>query len=57
MTDNRLLSEIKDHITATIRRNSDRGFIPYSGCNRICTDDCCGQGYCRKGLPTSRKTM
>lgn len=38
MTDNRLLSEIKDHITATIRRNSDRGFIPYSGCNRICTE-------------------
>jgi hypothetical protein len=25
-------------MTETIRRNSDRGFIPYGGCNRICTE-------------------
>jgi hypothetical protein len=36
MTDNQLLSNIRDHINSVIRRNSDRGFIPYSGCNQIC---------------------
>jgi hypothetical protein len=38
MTDNQQLSEIKERINTTIRRNSDRGFIPYSGCNRICAE-------------------
>ena len=40
MTDdhNQRLSEIKDHMTEIIRQNSDRGFIPYGGCNRICTE-------------------
>lgn len=32
------LSEIKKQITTTIRRNSDRGFIPYGGCDRICME-------------------
>lgn len=32
------LSEIRDRMTEAIRRNSDRGFIPYGGCNRICTE-------------------
>ncbi len=35
---NQRLSEKKDHMTETIRRNSDRGFISYVGCNRICTE-------------------
>lgn len=35
---NQRLSEIRNHMTVTIRRNSDRGFIPYGGCNRICTE-------------------
>lgn len=32
------LSAIKERITETIRRNSDRGFIPYTGCDRICEE-------------------
>ena len=35
---NQRLSEIRDLMTEAIRRNSDRGFIPYGGCNRICTE-------------------
>ena len=38
MANDQLLSEIKDRITTVIRRNSDRSFIPYSGCNRICAE-------------------
>ena len=40
MTDdhNQRLSEIRNLMTEAIRRNSDRGFIPYGGCNRICTE-------------------
>ncbi len=40
MTDdhNQRLSEIRDLMTEALRRNSDRGFIPYGGCNRICTE-------------------
>ncbi len=40
MTDdhNQRLSEIRDLMTEAVRRNSDRGFIPYGGCNRICTE-------------------
>ncbi|MHC1762554.1 MAG: hypothetical protein AB9917_24135 [Negativicutes bacterium] len=38
MTNDQRLSEIKERIATTIRRNSDRGFIPYSGCNRICAE-------------------
>jgi len=30
------LSEIKSELKALIRRNSDRGFLPYGGCNRVC---------------------
>lgn len=30
------LSDIKDELKSLIRRNSDRGFLPYSGCNRVC---------------------
>ena len=38
MTNDQRLSEIRELMTETIRRNSDRGFIPYGGCNRICTE-------------------
>ncbi len=30
--------DLKNNMKAFIRRNSDRGFINYSGCNRICTE-------------------
>jgi hypothetical protein len=30
------LSEIKSELKAFIRSNSNRGFLPYSGCNRVC---------------------
>jgi len=36
MPNDQRLTEIKERIAITIRRNSDRGFIPYGGCNRIC---------------------
>ncbi len=29
---------LKQQIKDTIRRNSDRGFIPYAGCNRVCAE-------------------
>jgi fructose-1,6-bisphosphatase len=32
------LTDIKSQITAVIRQNFDRGFVPYSGCNRICAE-------------------
>ncbi|KNY28995.1 hypothetical protein [Pseudobacteroides cellulosolvens] len=38
MNRNQQLTELKDKIKASIRRNSDRGFIPYSGCNRVCAE-------------------
>lgn len=30
------LNEIKTDLKAIIRQNSDRGFLPYGGCNRVC---------------------
>jgi len=38
MTNNRQLPEINKRIATAIRRNLDRGFISYSGCNRICAE-------------------
>ena len=38
MPTNEQLTELKNEIKASIRRNSDRGFVPYSGCNRVCHD-------------------
>lgn len=38
MTVSQQLADIKEQINVSIRRNSDRGFIPYSGCNRICEE-------------------
>jgi hypothetical protein len=35
MTNQEELRELKKQIQDVIRRNSDRGFVPYSGCNRI----------------------
>lgn len=32
------LAKLKQEITALIRRNSDRGFLPYSGCNKVCAE-------------------
>lgn len=32
------VSELKQQIKATIRRNSDHGFVPYAGCNRVCAE-------------------
>ena len=32
------LSEIRERITTTIRRNSDRGFLPYRGCDQVCME-------------------
>lgn len=32
------LKELKRQIGTIVRRNSDRGFVPYSGCNRICSE-------------------
>lgn len=36
MLTNMNLSDIKDELKRLIRSNSDRGFLPYSGCNRVC---------------------
>lgn len=30
------LGDVKNKIKAAIRSNSDRGFVPYGGCNRVC---------------------
>lgn len=30
------LTDLKAQIKTAIRRSSDRGFVPYSGCNRVC---------------------
>lgn len=30
------ITKLKQEIKDTIRRNSDRGFVPYGGCNRVC---------------------
>jgi hypothetical protein len=38
MSNTLTLSEIKSEVRALIRRNSDRGFVPYSGCNRVCEE-------------------
>jgi hypothetical protein len=32
------LLELKQQIKDAIRRNSDRGFVPYAGCNRVCAE-------------------
>lgn len=32
------LAEIKERITATIRRSSDRGFLSYRGCDQVCME-------------------
>lgn len=32
------LQEIKERIRSSIAWNSDRGFVPYSGCNRVCSE-------------------
>jgi hypothetical protein len=32
------LLDLKQQIKAAIRRNSDRGFVSYSGCNRVCAE-------------------
>jgi hypothetical protein len=38
MQDNQQPTELKSQIKASIRRNSDRGFVNYSGCNRVCAE-------------------
>lgn len=38
MTNNKQLTDLKNQIKASIRRNSDRGFVNYSRCNRICVE-------------------
>ena len=32
------LSEIREWITTTLRRNSDRGSLPYRGCDQVCME-------------------
>lgn len=32
------LLELKQQTKNSIRRNSDRGFVPYAGCNRVCAE-------------------
>lgn len=36
MSETMTLEEIKQEIKWVIRSNSDRGFLPYGGCNRVC---------------------
>jgi hypothetical protein len=36
MPTNQQVTELKNQIKMAIRRSSDRGFVPYSGCNRVC---------------------
>lgn len=38
MPDTQQLIDCKNKIKLSIRRYSDRGFVSYSGCNRVCTD-------------------
>lgn len=38
MADSQQQTDLKNQIKAYIRRNSDRGFVNYSGCNRICAE-------------------
>lgn len=38
MPNNQQLTALKNQIKASIRRNSDRGFVHYSGCNRVCSE-------------------
>jgi hypothetical protein len=38
MSNHPQVSELKQQIKATIRRNSDHGFVPYAGCNRVCAE-------------------
>lgn len=38
MPEQNQMSELKQQIKGAIRRNSDKGFVPYSGCNRVCTE-------------------
>lgn len=38
MPDKQELTDLKNQIKTSIRRNSDRGFVPYSGCNRVCAE-------------------
>jgi hypothetical protein len=38
MTNSIELDDLKNQIKASIRLNSDRGFVPYSGCNRVCAE-------------------
>lgn len=38
MASDQRLSEIKERITTTIRRNSDRGFLSYRGCDQVCLE-------------------
>lgn len=38
MPNNQLVSDLKNQMKVAIRRNSDRGFVPYAGCNRICAE-------------------
>ncbi len=36
MPTNQQVTDLKNQIKTAIRRSSDRGFVPYSGCNRVC---------------------
>ena len=36
MPNNQNLIDLKNQIKSSIRRNSDRGFVPYGGCNQVC---------------------
>lgn len=38
MDTNMRLKDLKQQIAALIRSNSDRGFLHYSGCNRVCAE-------------------
>ncbi len=38
MVSTQKLKELKSQIKASVRRNSDRGFLPYSACNRVCSE-------------------
>lgn len=35
---NQELLDLKEQMKIAIRRNSDRGFVPYSGCSRVCVE-------------------
>lgn len=38
MSVNLELKKLKDQIISVIRSNSDRGFVPYGACNRVCAE-------------------